>query len=274
MTSSFFQITRHGAVAELCMNRPDKANGMSPDFWSDLPRLIGALDADVTCRAVVLTGAGKHFTGGMDLASFQDLMALFQSEPGRGAHALRQTILRLQAALSSLEETRLPVIAAIHGACIGGGIDMISACDIRLATEDARFSIEEINIGMAADVGTLQRLPKLIPMGIVQELALTGRRFSADEALGWGLVNALHPNADAVRAAALEMAEGIAAKSPLAVAGTKQAVVYARDHAVRDGLDQIATWNGGMLRPEDLMGAMQARMARKEAVFKDLLAPV
>ena len=269
--STFFKITRHGAVAELAMNRPDKANGMSPDFWEDLPRLVGALSEDTTCRAIVLTGAGRNFTGGMDLSTFQDLIGLMQAEPGRAAFALRRIILRYQAALSSLEDTHLPVIAAIQGACIGGGVDLITACDIRLASEDAYFSIEEINIGMAADVGTLQRLPKLIPMGVVQELALTGRRFSAAEALGWSLINSVHPDAEALRVAALETAQTIAAKSPLATAGIKKAVTYARDHAVAEGLDQIATWNGGMLRPEDLTKAMQARMAKAEADFADLL---
>lgn len=269
--STFFEVERHGAVAELAMNRPDKANGMSPDFWNDLPVMVDALDADMSVRAIVLTGRGKHFTGGMDLSSFQGIMGVMKSEPGRAAFAFRREILRLQASLSSLEETRLPVIAAIQGACIGGGIDLMTACDVRLASADAKFSIEEINIGMAADVGTLQRLPKLIAPGIVAELAMTGRRFGAEEAAGWGLINSVHADADAVRTAALEMAAGIAAKSPLAIAGVKRSLTYARDHNVADGLEQIATWNGGMLRQGDLMGALQARMAKKEAVFDDLL---
>lgn len=273
LTSDFFTVTRHGAVAEIAMDRPDKANGMNPDFWADLPRLMGALDADVSVRAVVLSGAGKHFTGGMDLSTFNGLMEMLKAEPARASYAMRQKVLYYQETFNALERSRLPVIAAIHGACIGGGIDMISACDIRLAAQNAYFSIEEINIGMAADVGTLQRLPRLIPMGIVQELAMTGRRFTAEEARDWGLVSGtLEADAGAVRSAALTMAAGIAAKSPLAIAGIKNAVIYARDHRVADGLDQIATWNGGMLRPEDLMGAMQARMAKKQAVFKDLLA--
>lgn len=272
LISTFFEVERHGAVAELRMNRPDKANGMTPDFWADLPRLVEALDIDASVRAIVLSGAGRNFTGGMDLSTFNNLMELMQAEPARAAYAMRRKVLHYQATFNALERTRLPVIAAIQRACIGGGIDMISACDVRLASEDAYFSIEEINIGMTADVGTLQRLPKLIPMGIVQELALTGRRFSITEAHGWGLINSVHPDAEAVRAAALEMAAEIASKSPVAIAGVKQSLVYARDHTVADGLEQIATWNGGMLRPEDLMSAIQARMAKKEAVFKDLLA--
>lgn len=270
--STFFRVERHGAVAEIRMNRPEKANGMTPDFWMDLPRLIEALDNDASIRAIVLTGAGRNFTGGMDLSTFDNLAIVMKAEPARAAYAMRKKVLQFQEAFNALERTRLPVIAAIQRACIGGGIDMISACDIRLATEDAYFSIEEINIGMTADVGTLQRLPKLIPMGVVQELALTGRRFSAGEAKSWGMINAIHSDAESVRAAALEMAQVIASKSPVAIAGVKQSIVYARDHNVADSLEQIATWNGGMLRPEDLMGAIQARMAKKEAVFQDLLA--
>lgn len=269
--STFFEVERHGAVAELAMNRPDKANGMNPAFWDDLPVLVEALDRDTSVRAIVLTGRGRHFTGGMDLDSFNGIMGILQTEPGRAAYALRRKILRLQDSLTALERTRLPVIAAIHGACIGGGIDMITACDIRIASRDAYFSIEEINIGMAADVGTLQRMPKLIAPAIVAELALTGRRFTAEEALGWGLLSAVHDDAEAVRAAGLEMGRQIAAKSPLAIAGIKRSLTYARDHDVADGLEQIATWNGGMLRPEDLMGALKARMAKTEAVFADLL---
>ena len=272
LTSTFFEVEPHGAVAELRMNRPDKANGMTPDFWEDLPRLVGALDADTSVRAIVLTGAGRNFTGGMDLSTFNGLAEIMRAEPARAAYAMRRKVLQYQESFNALERTRLPIIAAIQGACIGGGVDLATACDIRLCTEDAFFTIFEINIGMTADVGTLQRLPKLIPMGIVQELALTGRRFSAAEAHGWGLVNAVHADAEAVRAAALEMAEEIASKSPVAIAGVKQSLIYARDHTVADGLEQIATWNGGMLRPEDLMGAIQARMAKKEAVFRDLLA--
>lgn len=269
-TSAFFDIVVHGPVIEIAMNRPEKANGMNAAFWDDLPGIVQTLDARPEIRALVLTGRGKHFTSGMDLSSFQDIMGLMQREPGRGAYALRKLILRLQDSFTALERTRLPVIAAIHGACIGGGIDLITACDIRLASRDARFSIEEINIGMTADVGTLQRLPKLIAPGIAAELALTGRRFDADEAQGWGLINSVHDDAEAVRIAALEAATTIAAKSPLAIAGIKQALTYARDHSVADGLDQIATWNGGMLRPEDLMGAIQAKAAKVEAVFKDI----
>lgn len=273
LESSFFTVERIGAVAHLVMNRPDKANGMTPDFWADLPRLMAELEADETVRCAVISGAGKHFTGGMDLSVFASLATLFANEPGRAAFAMRNLIQQLQDAITSIERARFPVIAAIHGACIGGGVDLITACDIRLASADAYFSIEEINIGMAADVGTLQRLPKLVPHAVAAELAYSGRRFDAAEAQQFGLVARVCDDPAAVLSAALETAEAIAKRSPLAVAGIKCNLAYARDHSVADGLDYIATWNGGMLRSEDLMAAIQAKMAKSQAVFADLLKP-
>ena len=272
LTSTFFLVLRDGPVATLSMNRPDKANGMTPDFWTELPRLLGLLDSDPSVRAVLLRGEGKHFTGGMDLAAFANIAALFQQEPGRAAYALRAKIMQLQEAFSAIERTRFPVIAAIHGACIGGGIDMISACDMRIATTDATFSIEEINIGMTADVGTLQRLPKIMSPAIAAELAYTGRRFGAQEALGFGLLSRLSESREALVDEAMALARQIASKSPLAIAGIKRNLAYSRDHGVADGLDYMATWNAGMLRPDDLMKAVQASMAKKQALFADLLS--
>lgn len=272
MANPFFRLTIDGAVAHLEMNRPDKANGMNPAFWRELPEHVRALDADPKIRALAITGAGKHFTGGMDLAAFGQVAALASREPGRAAYAMRTLIRDLQGAFDALEKARFPVIAAVHGACIGAGVDMISACDIRLASAEASFAIEEIHIGMAADVGTLQRMPKLVAPGIVKELAFTGRRFSAAEAKAFGFVNEIVADREAVVARALELARAVAEKSPLAIAGIKRAIDYARDHPVADSLEQIATWNAGMLRPQDLMGAIEARMARKQALFDDLLA--
>ena len=270
LESTFFKTSVDQGVAHFVLARPEKANAMSPDFWEDLPRLARELETDTSVRVLVISGEGKHFTSGMDLSAFSNIMDFSEKEPGRSAFALREQLLRLQDTFTALEEVRLPVITAIHGACLGGGIDFITAADIRLATRDAYFGVEEINIGMAADVGTLQRLPKLIAPGIVKELAYTGRRFSAEEALDWGLVNSLHDSQESVLEAALAMAREIASKSPLAIAGIKKSLNYARDHSVADSLDQIATWNGGMLRPEDLMKAIQARMAKQEAEFGDL----
>lgn len=271
VTSTFFAISRDGPVATLSMNRPDKANGMTPDFWADLPRILEVLAADESVRVAIIRGEGKHFTGGMDLAAFADIAKLFDSEPGRAAYAMRDTILRLQNAFNAIERVRFPVIAAIHGACIGGGIDMISACDLRIASADAYFSIEEIHIGMAADVGTLQRLPKLIAPAVAAELAYTGRRFAAQEAMTMGLVSQLLPDRAALDEAALVLAKSISAKSPLAIAGIKRNLAWSRDHSVADGLDYIATWNAGMLRPQELMTAIQAKLAKTEATFAELI---
>jgi enoyl-CoA hydratase len=272
VTSTFFQIEYDGPVAILSMNRPDKANGMTPDFWEDLPRLMDGLNRDEAVRVAIIRGEGRHFTGGMDLSAFADIAKLFDNEPGRAAYAMRDLILTLQGAFTAVEQARFPVIAAIHGACIGAGIDMITACDLRLASHDAYFSIEEIHIGMAADVGTLQRLPKLIAPGVAAELAFTGRRFKADEAKAIGLVSQVFPDREALDLAAVDMARSIARQSPLAMAGIKRNLAYARDHSVADGLDYIATWNAGMLRPVEMMTAIQAKMTKSQAEFADLLS--
>lgn len=269
----FFSVTRHGAVAGIEMNRPGKANSMSPEFWRQLPAILDDLSRDETVRAAVISGNGKHFTAGMDLATFNDIADLVKQEPGRAAFALRELILNLQETFNAIERARFPVIAAVHGACVGAGIDMITACDIRLASSEAFFAVEEINIAMAADVGTLQRLPKLIAPSLAAELCFSGRRFSADEAKGYGLVSQVLPDRDTVISAAMELATSIAKRSPLAVAGIKRNLAYARDHSVADGLDYIATWNGGMLRAQDIMSAIQAKMAKKEAEFADLINP-
>ena len=269
----FFTVEQNGPVAEITMNRPDSANAMSPDFCDDLPRILRDLSEQGTVRAAILGGAGRHFSGGMDLATFDSIAAMLKVEPGRAAHGLRGLILKLQDTFTAIERAPFPVIAAIHGACIGGAIDMITACDIRLASQDAFFAIEEINIGMAADVGTLQRLPKLIAPGIAAELALTGRRFDSAEARSIGLVTGTFPDRDSMLAEARLLAQSLAARSPLALAGIKRNLAYSRDHSVADGLDYIATWNGGMLRAEDLMEAIQARAQKRAAVFKDLGKP-
>ncbi|MEM7215223.1 MAG: crotonase/enoyl-CoA hydratase family protein [Pseudomonadota bacterium] len=271
LDSTFFKTEISDGVAHFIMAKPGKANAMSPDFWEDLPRMARALEADTSIRALLISGEGKHFTGGMDLSAFQPILDLTKAEPARGAFALRELIFKLQDTFNALEQIRLPVITAIHGACLGGGIDFITAADIRLASEDAYFGIEEIHIGMTADVGTLQRLPKLIAPALVRELAFTGRRFTAQEAHHWGLVNSLHSDREAVIAAGLQLAKEIAVKSPLAIAGIKHALNYSRDHTVADGLEQIATWNAGMLRPEDLTTALQAKMTKKQAEFASLL---
>ncbi|MBO6719873.1 MAG: crotonase/enoyl-CoA hydratase family protein [Rhizobiaceae bacterium] len=269
--SKFFRVERNDAVVHIVMDRPDRSNAMSQAFWTELPQLMGELAGYETVRCAVISGEGRNFTGGMDLSAFGDIARLFEQEPGRAAYAMRNVILGLQDAFNAIERAPFPVISAIHGACIGAGVDLITACDMRLASADAFFAVEEIHIGMAADVGTLQRLPKLIAPAVAAELAYTGRRFSANEAQGFGLISGVYATREAMLEAALELAGQIARKSPLAIAGIKRNLAYARDHSVADGLDYIATWNGGMLRPADLMTAVQARMAKQEAEFADLL---
>jgi len=273
MDDPFFSLTRDGAIAVLTMNRPAKANAMTPEFWRELPDLMARLGADPTVRVAVIAGAGRHFSGGMDLSAFQEIAELTGAEPGRGALALRGLILRLQEAFTAIERAPFPVIAAIHGACLGGAVDLVTACDLRVAAADASFAVEEIHIGMAADVGTLQRLPKLIAPAIAAELAYTGRRFDAAEARAIGLVAEVLPDREAMMAAVMGLAGAIAARSPLAITGIKRNLAFSRDHSVADGLDFIATWNAGMLRSQDLMAAVGARLAKAEARFADLLKP-
>jgi enoyl-CoA hydratase len=225
-------------------------------------------------RAVVIASTGKHFTAGMDLSVFGGVAG---NEPkvdrARQNEQLRRNVLEMQQSFSAIEESRVPVIAAIQGGCIGGGVDLISACDIRLCTADAWFCIQEINIGMVADVGTLQRLPYLIPEGLIRELAYTGRRLPAERAMKAGLLNEVFADQAAMVAAATAMAHEIAAKSPLAIAGTKAMLTYARDHSVADGLNHIATWNAGMLHSDDLTEALAAQKQKREPIFADLLGP-
>ncbi len=255
-------------VATVSLNRPDKANAMDPTLWRELPRCFDWLDREPSVRAVVLAGEGRHFCSGIDLAMFGELMS-DAPEPGRRAEQLRQTVLRLQDSLSALERCRKPVLAAIHGSCIGGGIDLVCCADMRYASAEAVFSIREIDLGLTADVGTLQRMPRLVPEGVVRELAYTGRDMGAAEAQGIGFVNRVFDDPDALRREVAELAAVIAAKSPLAVRGTKEMLLYTRDHRVRDGLEYVATWNAGMLSQADIEEALTARAEGRPPRYPD-----
>ncbi len=262
-------------VAHIRMNRPEKANSMVPAFWSELPEIVRAQSASGSVRAIVLSGEGKHFCSGMDLSVFSGNDDLSGSGAGSGHRSRRNErqrglILKLQETFSALEECRVPVLAAIQGACVGGAIDMVTACDMRYATENAFFSIAEVNIGMTADVGTLPRFPKLVPEGIVRELAFTGRRWSVAEAQQVGFVNRVYPDHDSLLAGVMEIAAEIATKSPVAVWGTKRTMNYGRDHSVADGLEFIANWNAAMLDADDMTEAMTAQLEKREPDFPDL----
>ncbi len=255
-------------VATVSLNRPDKANSMNAAMWAELQTCFDWLDQEPTVRAVILAGNGKHFCAGLDLAMFGGLHGE-SSEPSRRAEHLRRTILRLQDNLSAIEKCRVPVLAAIHKTCIGGGVDMTCCADMRYATQDAYFSIREIDIGMTADVGTLQRLPKIIPDGVVRELAYTGRDMGAQEARDVGFVNQVFEDKETMMREVTRIARDIASKSPLAVRGSKEMLLYSRDHSVAEGLNYIATWNAGMLSQADLQAGVQAQMEKKQAVYED-----
>ena len=248
-----------GPVAHVSLNRPDKLNAMNGTMFSEIGKAFRWLGDKNGVRAVVLSGEGKHFTAGLDLKESGSVLGQNDGDPARVREKLRRHILHLQDCFTALEECRAPVIAAIHGACLGGGIDLVSACDMRIASKDAWFSIQEINVAIVADVGTLQRAPYLLPNGILRELALTGRKFGVEEASKYGFVNAIEDDREATLKAAMEMAALVASKSPLAVSGTKAVLNHSRDHSIRDGLDYVATWNSGQLLGVDLMKAATRR---------------
>ena len=273
MTYTCFNVETKDDIAHIRMIRPERANSMIPEFWDELPQIVNQLSEGGDARAIVLSAEGRHFCSGMDLSVFagnNDVTVQDNTKHiSRQRASFRTTALQLQRTFSCLEESRLPVLSAIQGACIGGGIDMVSATDLRYATKDAFFSIHEINIGMTADVGTLQRMPKLVPEGVVRELAYTGRNMSASEAKERGFVNEIYEDQDAMDDAVLEIAKEIASKSPMAIWGTKQTLNYGRDHSVADGLEYIATWNAAMFDPDDMAEAFMAQTENREADFPD-----
>lgn len=264
------EVSMENHIATVRLNRPDKANAMSATMWQEIRQAFQWVDTTPEARVAVLQGEGKLFTAGIDLQMMMGLGPQIQNDcDGRTREALRRVILDLQDTLTSLERCRKPVLAAIHGGCIGGGIDLVTCADMRYASSDAYFTIKEIDIGMTADVGTLQRLPKLVGEGIVRELAYTGRKFDAQEAKEIGLVNRVFESREALYAGVHEIAATIAAKSPLSIRGTKEMITYARDHSVADSLNYIATWNAAMLMSQDLTEAMMSSMAKKAPSFKD-----
>ena len=276
MTYSCFEYELKDHVAHISMCRGDAFNSMTKAFWSELPELVDKISDEGKARVIVLSAQGKHFCAGMDLANFKSDGDFLSTDTkkitqGRRSEAQFRVTRDLQYSISCLEKSRIPVIAAIQGACIGAGVDLITACDIRYASSNAFFCIQEINIGMAADVGTLQRLPYLIPEGILRELAFTGRKLSADEGLKYGLVNAVFDTPDAVIEHALSVAHEIADKAPLAISGTKEVLNYNRDHTVEESLNYNALWNAAMNFSDDMMEAFKSKTEKRDPDFQDLV---
>lgn len=273
LTQSFttLAITVVDRVALLQLTRGDAFNTMNEDFWRELPQALDALNAAADVRALVISSTGKHFSAGMDLQVFAGLDGPeFQLEASRRAERIRRLVLELQSCFSRFEALRMPVLAAIQGGCIGGGVDMVAAADCRYATADCYFTIKEIDLAMTADLGTLQRLPRLMPQGLVRELAFTGRRFTAAEALQYGFVNAVYPDQQQMLDAVMAKAKDIAAHSPLAIHGTKEMLNYARDHTLDDSLRYMAVWQSGMFHATEVQEAMMSQFEKRTPQFEDL----
>lgn len=258
-------------VAQVILANPDRRNAMDGAFFNEIRSAFESLGRDPAVRAVVLAAEGPHFSAGLDLDWAGAKFGGEGGDPGRRREHLLRTIRDMQAAFDAIESCRAPVIAAIQGKCIGGGVDLIAACDLRVASADAAFLIAEIDLAITADLGTLQRLPHLMPAGIVRELALTGRPMPAAEAGRWGLVNRIEDDAEAARASARELAQRIAAKSPLAVSGTKYVLNRSRGRPIEDGLALAGLWNSAMMLGADGVETMAARAARREPAFPPLL---
>ncbi|MDA9595342.1 crotonase/enoyl-CoA hydratase family protein [SAR86 cluster bacterium] len=275
MNYESFKYTSEDGVGHLILNKGEDLNKMTMNFWYELPKILDEVDRDASLRVLILTSTGKHFCAGMDLKNFGTLGNDVEKktnvpDKARIGENLYRVAKELQDMLSKLEKLRIPVLAGIQGGCIGGGLDLVTAADMRFASKDAFFCIQEVNIGMAADIGTLQRLPRVIPEGKVRELAYTGRRMPADEALETGLVNKVYESQEDMVSGLKEMAAVIASKSPLAVYGTKAILNFSRDHTIAEGLEYNALWSGAMLPQEDMAEAMMSNMEKRDPEFKDM----
>lgn len=267
---STLDVTIENKIAHVRLNRPEKLNSMVPAFWQELPQAIRHIDYDASARVIVISSEGKHFSAGMDLSVFKGMAADFSGEPARRAEQLRRLVLELQDSFNVLENARIPVLAAVQGGAIGGAVDMICACDARYCTQDAFFTIKETAIGMTADLGTLQRLPHLMPVGLVKELAYTGRNMGAQEAKSCGFVNHVFADQGEMLEGVMALAKQMAAHSPVAVSGCKQMINYARDHSVADSLEYMATWQTGQFQLADIQAAMAAQESGTAPHYDDL----
>ncbi len=268
-TKTVVRSEKSGHVATVWLCNPEKRNAMGPEFWEQLPQVMNSLSKDPEVRAAVIAAEGPAFTVGLDLKS---MMGTLQPKPGMSQAQTRMLLLdeidRLQGAISSVADFALPTVAAIHGWCIGGGVDLTSACDIRLASKDAKISVRETKIGIVADVGTLQRLPKIISKGHMAELAYTGKDIDASRAKEIGLVNDIYEDREAVIKAAHALAAEIADNSPLVLKGVKNVLAYGEDKSIRDGLKYVGVWNSAFVMSDDLGEAVMAFMQKRKPVYK------
>jgi len=270
--ASGFRVSRDEAVARITLARPEKRNAMAPAFWRDFPRAVQALSDEGETRVLIIDAEGPVFTAGMDVSVFFDPSQL-GTDTASKREAFMRSALALQETFSALERARMPVIAAVDGPCIGAGVDMITACDLRYATAESYFVVEETNIGLFADVGTLQRLPKLIPDGIARELAFTGDRLEPERALSLGLLSAVLPDRTALDSHVETVARKIAAKAPLTIAGTKRSILHARDHAVAESLQHAMMLQASLWSPSDIEEAFKAKQEKRDGDFA-ALAPI
>ena len=274
MTYTCFDLNIDNNIAHISLNRPEKRNSMIREFWSELPAAIKDIDENSRARVIVISAQGPHFTSGIDVGMFiQDPVSDPEIErQQRICHgaSFYSTVKTMQETFSAIENSRIPVLAAIQGGCIGGGVDLATACCMRYATEDAFFTIFETNIGMTADVGTFPRIVKLIPEGVARELAYTGRKMSGAEAQSVGLVNQVFKDQSALLEGVMKVAAEIASKAPLTVMGCKRMITYSRDHNTADTLDYVGIWNASFLQREEIGEAMQANAEKRAGKFVDL----
>ena len=267
-----FDLNIQDHIAHLVLNRPQALNTLDLVFWRELDDVLQDLHQGNQARVLVISSTGKHFSAGMSLDVFGTSVSMDDQSP-EGRAAISDLLAGLQATFTRLENLRIPVIVALHGGCIGGAVDMVTAACLRYASADTFFCIQEINIGMVADVGTLQRLPKLMPMAVVKELAYTGRRLNADKALQHGLVNEIYADQASTLAAAMQAAQEIASKPPIAIWGSKQALHYARDHSTADALQQMGWLQSGIWSNAHVQEAIAAFQNKRSGNFP-ALAPL
>lgn len=264
-----FQVVVDDGIAHLQLCRPEKANSLTRSFWNELPQAVDQLSRSGKVRAMVVSAQGSVFCGGLDLQMFAASKE-FHAANAVEREAMQAGLEKMQDALNALERARFPAIAAVQGACVGAGFDLVAACDLCLASEAAKFRIEETNIGMMADLGVLQRLPRLIPSGVARYLALTGDTLGAAEAMRLGLLAKLYPTSETLLEGAFSIARRIAERPPVAIAGIKRSMLYSRDHGVYESLQQTVLLQSSLLSGEDILQCLQARTSGTPARFTNL----